>query len=216
MAGQWLSERLGQAFIIENRPGAGSNIAVESVVKAVPDGYALLWVTSSNASNATLYDKLNFNFLHDLAPIASFIRAPLVMEVHPSVPTKSVPEFIAYAKSNSHKLNMASPGTGTTSHLAGELFKMMTGVDMVHVPYRGDAPAITDLIGGQVQVMFGNIPPSIGHIKTGELRGLAVTTATRSEALPDQPTVGNFVVADYEASFWGWILCTQKYADRYH
>ena len=166
-----------------------------------PDGYTLLLVASANAINATLYDKLNFNFIRDIAPVASIVRAPIVMEVNPSVPAKTVPEFIAYAKANPGKINMASAGIGTPPHVAGELFKMMTGIDMVHVPYRGAAPALTDLLGGQVQVMFGSVPASIEHIRAGKLRALAVTTATRSEALPDIPTVGDFVPG-YEASAW--------------
>ena len=177
--GQWLSDRLGQPFIIENRPGAGSNIATEVVVRAPPDGYTLLLVAPANTINATLYDKLNFNFIHDIAPVASIARSFYVMEVHPSVPVKTVSEFIAYAKANPGKINMASAGSGTPQHVAGELFKIMTGVDMVHVPYRGAAPALTDLIGGQVQVMFDNMSSSIEHIKAGKLRPLAVTTATR-------------------------------------
>ena len=201
LIGQWLSERLGQPFVIENRPGAGSNIATEAVVRAPPDGYTLLLVGSPNAINATLYDKLNFNFIRDIAPVASIIRGALVMVVHPSVPAKTVPEFIAYAKANPGKINMASGGIGGITHIAGELFKMMAGVDMVHVPYRGVAPALTDLLGGQVQVIFANLAPSIEYIRAGKLRALAVTTATRSEALPDIPTVGEFVPG-YEASSW--------------
>ena len=201
LMGQWLSERLGQPFVIENRPGAGSNIATEAVVRAPPDGYTLLLVSPANAINATLYDKLNFNFIRDIAPVAGIIREPHVMVVNPSVPAKTVPEFIAYAKANPGKLNMASAGNGTAAHVAGELFKMMTGVDMVHVPYRGAAPALTDLLGGQVQVMFAAMPASIEYIRAGKLRALAVTTATRSEALPDIPTVGEFVPG-YEASAW--------------
>jgi len=201
LIGQWLSERLGQQFVIENRPGAGSNIATEAVVRASADGYTLLLVSAAHAINATLYDKLNYNFLRDFAPVAGIIRVPNVMEVNPSLPPKSVSEFIAYAKANPGKVNYASGGNGTAQHLSGELFKMMTGVVMVHVPYRGDAPALTDLIGGQVQVMFGSIPPSVEHVRAGKLRALAVTTATRSEALPDIPTVSDFVPG-YEASAW--------------
>ena len=201
LIGQWLSERLGQQLIIENRPGAGSNIATEGVVRAAADGYTLLLVSAAHAINATLYDRLNYNFLRDIAPVAGVIRVPNLMEVNPSLPPKSVPEFIAYAKANPGKVNYASGGNGTAQHLAGELFKIMTGVDMVHVPYRGDAPALTDLIGGQVQVMFGNMPSSIEHIRAGKLRPLAVTTAARSEALPDLPPVGDFVPG-YEASTW--------------
>jgi tripartite-type tricarboxylate transporter receptor subunit TctC len=201
LIGQWLSERLGQQVVIENRPGAGSNIATEGVVRAAADGYTLLLVSAAHAINATLYDRLNYNFLRDIAPVAGVIRVPNLMEVNPSLPPKSVPEFIAYAKANPGKVNYASGGNGTAQHLAGELFKIMTGVDMVHVPYRGDAPALTDLIGGQVQVMFGNMPSSIEHIRAGKLRPLAVTTAARSEALPDLPPVGDFVPG-YEASTW--------------
>jgi tripartite-type tricarboxylate transporter receptor subunit TctC len=201
LIGQWLSERLGQQLVIENRPGAGSNIATEGVVRAAADGYTLLLVSAAHAINATLYDRLNYNFLRDIAPVAGVIRVPNLMEVNPSLPPKSVPEFIAYAKANPGKVNYASGGNGTAQHLAGELFKIMTGVDLVHVPYRGDAPALTDLIGGQVQVMFGNMPSSIEHIRAGKLRPLAVTTAARSEALPDLPPVGDFVPG-YEASTW--------------
>jgi tripartite-type tricarboxylate transporter receptor subunit TctC len=201
LIGQWLSERLGQSFIIENRPGAGSNIGTEAVVKAPPDGYTLLLVNSANAINATLYEKLNFNFIRDIAPIASIMRQPQVMLVNQSVPAKSVPEFIAYAKANPGKLNMASAGDGTPSQLAGELFKMMTGVDVVQVPYRGVAPAMTDMFGGQVQVIFTSTGSSIEYIRSGTLRPLAVTTAMRSDVLPDVPTVGDFVPG-YEASQW--------------
>jgi tripartite-type tricarboxylate transporter receptor subunit TctC len=201
LIGQWLSERLGQQLVVENRPGAGSNIATEGVVRAAADGYTLLLVSAAHAINATLYERLNYNFIRDIAPVAGVIRVPNLMEVNPSLPPKSVPEFIAYAKANPGKVNYASGGNGTAQHLAGELFKTMTGVDMVHVPYRGDAPALTDLIGGQVQVMFGNMPSSIEHIRAGKLRPLAVTTAARSEALPDLPTVGDFVPG-YEASTW--------------
>ena len=201
LIGQWLSERLGQPVVIENRPGAATSIATETVVRAPPDGYTLLFVATSSAINATLYEKLNFNFIHDIAPVAGILRIPNVMVVNPSVPTKTVPEFIAYAKSNPGKINMASPGVGTSVHLSGELFKMMTGIDMVHVPYKGAAPALTDLLGGQVQVMFGTMPSSIEYIRAGRLRALAVTTATRSEALPDIPTVGEFV-PDYDVSTW--------------
>jgi tripartite-type tricarboxylate transporter receptor subunit TctC len=201
MMGQWLSERLGQPFIIENRPGASTNIATEAVVKASPDGYTLLLTSTSGAINATLYEKLNFNFIRDIAPVASIMRGPYVMEVNPLVPAKTVPEFIAYAKANPGKINLASSGTGAPDHMSGELFKMMTGVNMVHVPYRGTGPALTDLLGGQVQVMFGNMSASIGYIRAGNLRPLAVTTATRSDALPDLPTVGGFV-SGYETSGW--------------
>jgi tripartite-type tricarboxylate transporter receptor subunit TctC len=199
--GPWLSERLGQPFVIENRPGAGGNIATEVVVRAPADGYTLLLVAPSNAINATLYDKLNYNFIRDITAVAGIARSPNVMEVDGLFPAKTVPEFIAYAKANPGKINMASAGNGTVAHLAGELFKMMAGVDMVHVPYRGSAPALTDLLGGQVQVMFDPMSSSIEHVRAGKLRGLAVTTATRSEALPDVPTVGEFVPG-YEAAAW--------------
>jgi tripartite-type tricarboxylate transporter receptor subunit TctC len=198
---QWLSERLGQQIVVENRPGAGGNIGTESVVRAAPDGYTLLMVATSAAINATLYDKLNFVFLRDITPIAGIIRVPNVMEVTPSLAVKTVPEVIAFAKANPGKISMASPGNGTGPHLAGELFKMTTGIDVLHVPYRGSAPALTDLIGGQVQMMFDALPSSIEHIKGGKLRALAVTTATRSEALPEIPTIGEFVPG-YEASAW--------------
>jgi tripartite-type tricarboxylate transporter receptor subunit TctC len=197
--GQWLSERLGQPFIIENRPGAGSNIAADAVVHAPADGYTLLLVSSANASNATFYEKLNFNFLRDIAPVAGIFRVPNVVEVHPSLPPNTVLEFIAYAKANPAKINMASAGIGSTSHLAGELFKLMTDVNLLHVPYRGSAPALTDLLGGQVQVLFDPISSSIEHIRAGKLRVLAVTTTARSTALPDIPTVADFVPG-YEAS----------------
>jgi tripartite-type tricarboxylate transporter receptor subunit TctC len=199
LMGQWLSDRLGQQFVIENRPGAGGNIATEAVVRAPADGYTLLLVGPPAAINATLYDKLSFNFLRDIAPVASMSREPSVVVVHPSFPAKTVPEFIAYAKIHPGKINMASPGNGTAPHVSGELFKMMAGIDMVHVPYRGGTPALTDLLGGQVQVMFGVLPSSIAHIRAGRLRALAVTTAERSETLPDIPTVGEFVPG-YEAS----------------
>ena len=199
LMGQWLSERLGQQFIIENRPGAASNIATEAVVRAPADGYTLLLITNPNVINATLYDKLHYNFIHDIAPVAGIDRVPNVMEIHPSVPAKTVPEFIAYAKANPGKINMGSGGNGTSQHVAGELFKMMTGVNLVHVPYRGAGPALVDLLAGQVQIMFDTVSGSIGHITTGKLRALAVTTAARSEALPDIPTVGDFVPG-YEAS----------------
>ena len=199
LMGQWLSERLGQPFIIENRPGGGANIATEAVVRAAPDGYTLLTVGPAHAVNATLYDKLNFNFLRDIKPVASMTRNPSVLEVHPSVPVNSVLEFIAFAKANSGKVNMASAGNGTVQHVGGELFKLMTGVDMVHVPYRGAGPALADLLGGQVQVMFDTAISSIEYIRVGKLRALAVTTATRSEILPDLPPIGDFVPG-YEAS----------------
>jgi tripartite-type tricarboxylate transporter receptor subunit TctC len=198
---QVLSERLGAPFIVDNRPGGGGNIGTEAVVRASPDGYTLLLVAAANAINATLYDKLNFNFIRDIAPVATIAGAPNVMVVHPSVSARTVPEFIAHAKANAGKLNMASAGNGTTPHLAGELFKMLTGVDMVHVPYRGGGPALTDLLGGQVQVYFGPMPPSIEHIRSGKLRALGVTSARRSQALPDIPSVSDFVPG-YEASQW--------------
>jgi tripartite-type tricarboxylate transporter receptor subunit TctC len=201
LIGQWLSERLGQPFIIENRPGGGYNIGTEAVVRAPADGYTLLMCGITNATNATIYDKLNFNFIRDIAPVAGVIRGSLVVVVHPSVPAKSVPELIAYAKANPRKLNMASPGTGTGIHMAGELFKMMAGIDMVHVPYRGGGPALNDLLGGQVQVYLPTTVASIEYIRAGRLRALAVTTATRSDALPDIPTVAEFVPG-YEASYW--------------
>jgi tripartite-type tricarboxylate transporter receptor subunit TctC len=199
--GQWLSERLGQQFIIENRPGAGGNIGAEAAVRAPADGYTLLMAGTPNAINATLYQKLNFNFIRDIAPIAGVMRFPLVIDVNPSVPVKAVPEFIAYARANPGKLNMGSGGVGTPQHVAGELFKMMTGVNLVHVPYRGGAPAVSDLLGGQLHVIFDVLPESIEYIRTGKLRTLAVTTATRSAMLPDVPTVGEFV-AGYEAAGW--------------
>ena len=192
LIGQWLSERLGQQFLTENRPGAGSNIGTEVVVNAPPDGYTLLLVGASSAINVTLYEKLNFNFLRDITPIAGIISIPFIMAVGPSFPAKTVSEFIAYAKGNPGKVNIASGGNGTAGHLSGELFKMMAGVNMVHVPYRGEAPALTDLLGGQVQVMFATMPASIEYIKAGKLRSLAVTTATRLDALPNVPTVGDF------------------------
>jgi tripartite-type tricarboxylate transporter receptor subunit TctC len=201
LMGQWLSERLGQQIIIENRPGGGTNIGTEAVVRAPADGYTLLMVGSYNATNAALYDKLNFNFIRDIAPVAGIIRTAFVVVVLPSFPAKTVPEFIAYAKANPRKVNMASAGNGTGSHIAGELFKMMAGVDMVHVPYRGGAPALNDLLGGQVQVFFPAVSAYIEHITAGRLRALAVTTATRSDALSDIPTVGEFVPG-YEASTW--------------
>jgi len=201
LMGQWLSDRLGQPFIVESRPGAGTNIATEAVVRSPPDGYTIFLVAPANAINATLYDKLNYNFLRDIAPVAGIIRFPNVMEVNPSVPAKTVPEFIAYAKANPGKINMASSGNGSTIHMSGELFKMMTGINMVHIPYRGGAPALTDMLGGQVQVMFDNVPTSLEHIRSGALRPLAVTTATRLELLPDVPTVAEFVPG-YESSAW--------------
>ena len=201
LMGQWLSERLGQQFVIDNRPGGGGNIGTEAVVRAPADGYTLLIVGAWNAVNATFYDKLNYNFIRDIAPVASISRTPFVMAVNPTVPAKTVPEFIAYAKTSPGKINYASAGTGTSTHLTGELFKMMAGVDMVHVPYRGGGPAFNDLLAGQVQVFFPTTVSSIGYIRAGRLRALAVTAATRSEVLPGIPTVGEFV-PDYEASTW--------------
>ncbi len=201
LIGQWLSERLGQSFVIENRPGASSNIATEAVVRAPADGYTLLLVASANASNATLYDHLSFNFIRDIAPVASIMRAPFVMQVSPSLPVKTVPELIAYAKANPGKINMASSGNGTLPHICGELFKMMTGISMTHVPYRGGAPAMVDLMSGHVQLGFSVITETIEHVKAGKLRALAVTTAVRSEVLPEVPTVAEFVPG-YEASAW--------------
>jgi tripartite-type tricarboxylate transporter receptor subunit TctC len=199
--GQWLSERLGQQFIVENRPGASANLATEAVAKAAADGYTLLLLGGVNAINATLFDKLNFDFLRDIAPVAGVFETPLVVEVNPSVPVHTISEFIAYAKANPGKLNMATPGIGTPPHVAGELFKMMAGVEMVHVPYRGTGPMLTDLIGGQVQVAFDPLPASIEHIRAGKLRALAVTTASRSEALPGIPSASESV-PDYVASNW--------------
>ena len=203
LMGQWLSERLGRKFVIENRPGAASNLATQTVVQAPPDGYTLLLVNTSNAINATLYDKLNFNFIDDIAPVAGIMRAPNVMAVNPSLPARTVPEFIAYANANSGKVNMGSAGIGSVTHTCGELFKMLSGVNLVHVPYRGAGPALVDLLAGQVQVVFIGLTESIEHIRAGRLRALAVTTATRSTVLPDIPTVGEFV-AGYEAiTFYG-------------
>jgi tripartite-type tricarboxylate transporter receptor subunit TctC len=201
LLGQCLSERLGQPFIIENRSGAGGTVGTEVVVRAAPDGYTLLQVNTPNAINATLYNNLNYNFIRDIVPIASIIRTPLVMEVNPSFPTKTLPEFVAYAKANPGKINMASGGNGTPGHVAGELFKMMAGVNMVHVPYRGGALALTDLLGGQVQLLIDPIPASIGYLRAGKLHALAVTTTIRSDVLPDVPTVNEFVPG-YEASAW--------------
>jgi len=199
LIGPWLSGRLGQQFVVENRPGGGSNIGTEAVVRAPPDGYTLLLVSTTNAINATLYDRLNFDFLRDIAAVAGIIRLPFVIVVNPSVPAKTVPEFTAYAKANPGKINLGSPGIGTPGHVAGELFKMMAGVDLVHVPYRGGGPVMTDLLGGQVQVLFGSTSLTIEQIRAGKLRPLAVTTATRWEGLPDIPTVNDFV-SGYEAS----------------
>jgi tripartite-type tricarboxylate transporter receptor subunit TctC len=201
LIGRWLSERLGRAFVIENRPGAGTNIGTEAVVRAPPDGYTLLSATVANAINATLNNKLNFNFIRDIAPVAGIARVPNVMVVNPTFPAKTVPEFIAYAKAHPGEINFGSSGSGTTPHLSGELFKMMAGVNIVHVPYRSAASALTDLLGGQVQVMFDNMPSSIDHIRTGRLRPLAVTTQSRSAALPDVATMSDFLPG-YEASAW--------------
>jgi tripartite-type tricarboxylate transporter receptor subunit TctC len=199
--GQWLSERLGQQFVIENRPGAGGNIGTEAVVRAAPDGYTLLYVTTANAVSATLYDKLNFNFIRDIAPVAPIVRFPYIMVVNPSVPAKTLPEFIAYAKANPGKINMASVGIGSTPHVNGELFKVMTGTNMVHVPYRSAAAVMTDLLSGQVQLYFGTTASSLEYVRTGKLRALAVTIERRLDALPDIPTVGDFVPG-YEATNW--------------
>jgi tripartite-type tricarboxylate transporter receptor subunit TctC len=201
LIGQWLSERLGQTFVVENRPGGGSNIATDAVVRSPADGYTLMLVAPANAINATLYEKLPFNFMRDIAPVAGLIRVANVMEVNPSLPAKTLPEFIAYAKANAGKVNYASAGTGSQQHVAGELFKMMAGVEMVHVPYRGGGPALADLMGGQVQLFFGTTASTIQLIKSGKLRALAVTTAERSTALPDIPTVAE-IVPSYEASSW--------------
>src|SRR6201982_2665237 len=201
LIGQWLADRLGQSFVIENRAGAGGNIGTESVVNAAPDGYTLLLPTVPNAVNASLYDKLNFNFIRGIAPVAGIIRVPMVILLHPSVPAKTVPEFISYAKANPGKINMASAGNGSAPHMAGELFKMMAGVDMVHVPYRGQGPAMSDLLGGQVQILFAAAPGTAEYVKTGKLRALAVTTAARMPDLPEVPTVAD-TVAGYEASQW--------------
>jgi tripartite-type tricarboxylate transporter receptor subunit TctC len=204
LIGQWLSERFDRPFIVDNRPGGGTNIATETVARAPADGYTLLWLTSSNAINATLYEKLNFDFIRDIAPVASIVLVPSVMAVNSQFPTKTVPEFIAYAKANPGKINMGAAGPGSSTHIFGELFKMMAGVDLVPVQYRSSAPVLTDLMAGQVQVTFGPLGASIEYIKTGRLRALAVTEATRSETLPDVPTVGEFVPG-YEASLWQGI-----------
>jgi tripartite-type tricarboxylate transporter receptor subunit TctC len=201
LLGQWLSERLGQPFVVESRPGGGTNIATEAVVRSPADGYTLLLVAPANAINATLYAKLNYDFIRDMAPVAGLIRFPNVMEVNPSVPAKTVPEFVAYAKANPGKINYASSGNGSTIHMSAELFKMMAGVDLVHVPYRGGAPALTDMLAGQVQIMFDNLPTSIEHIRAGNLRPLAITSTTRSELLPNVPTLADFVPG-YESSAW--------------
>jgi tripartite-type tricarboxylate transporter receptor subunit TctC len=202
--GQWLSERLGQQFVVENRPGAGTNIATEAVVNAAPDGHTLLMVSPTNAVNATLYDRLSYNFIRDIAPVAGVTRVANVMVVNPSFPAKTVPEFIAYAKANPGRINMASGGTGSSNQMSGELFKMLAGVDLVHVPYRGAGPALPDLISGQVQVMFVAITSSIEYIKAGRLRALGVTTTTRSEALPDLPTIADFVPGYEDSNWWGF------------
>jgi tripartite-type tricarboxylate transporter receptor subunit TctC len=199
LIGQWLSERLGQQFVIENRPGAGSNIGTELVVNASPDGYTLLLVGASSAINASLYDKLNFNFLRDIAPVSGIMSIPFILAVNPSFPAKTISEFIAYARANPGKVNMASGGNGTAGHLSGELFKMMAGVNMAHVPYRGEGPALTDMLAGHVQAMFGTMPASIEYVRAGKLRPLAVTSVRRSELLPDLPTMGDFVPG-YETS----------------
>ena len=201
LIGQWLSERLGQQFVIENRPGAGGNLGTEAVVRAAPDGYTLALIGAPSAINATLYDKLTFNFIRDIAPVAIIVRFPNVMVVNPSVPARTVPEFIAYAKANPDKINMASPGNGSTPHVAGELFKMMSGANMVHVPYRSVAAGMTDMLSGQVQVTFGTTASTLEYIRAGTLRALAVTTVVRAEALPDLPTIAEFVPG-YEASAW--------------
>ena len=201
LIGQWLSERLGQQFIIENRPGAGSNVATEAVTHAAADGYTLFLVTAANAVNATLYSKLNFDFIRDIAPVAGLSRVPLVMVVNPSLPTKTVPEFIAYAKANPGKINLANGGLGGADHVSGELFKMLTDINVIQVPYRGTSPALADLLGGQVQLMFASMPSAIGYIRDGQIRALAVTTAMRSEAMPELTTVAEFVPG-FEASQW--------------
>jgi tripartite-type tricarboxylate transporter receptor subunit TctC len=209
LVAQWLSEHLGQEFIVENRAGAAGNIGTEAALRSPHDGYTLLLATSSNAVNATFYDNLNFDFMNDSVPVAGIIRVPFVMEVNPGIPAKTVPEFIAYAKANPGKINMASGGIGTSVHIAGELFKMMAGVDLVHVPYRGSAPALTDMISGQVHVMFDILTSSIQHIRSDALRALAVTSATRSETLPDLPTVGEFLPG-YEAIAWYGIVAPKN------
>jgi tripartite-type tricarboxylate transporter receptor subunit TctC len=206
LIGQRLSERLGQQFVVENKPGAGSNIATEGVVKSAPDGYTILVCASANTINTSLYKRLSFDFARDLAPVAGLARVPNALLVHPAVPARSVPEFIAYAKTNAGKVNMASSGAGTTPHLAGELFKAMAGVDLTHVPYKGSAPAVTDLVGGQVQVWFGDLPTGLPHIRSGAIRALAVTTAARSDVLPDLPPIAD-TVPGFEASAWfGFVV----------
>ena len=213
LIGQWLADHLGQPFVVENRTGAGGNIGTEAVVNAAPDGYTLLLATVPNAVNASLYEKLNFNFVRDIAPVAGVIRVPMVVLVHPSVPAQTLPEFIAYAKANPGKVNMASAGSGSAPHMAGELFKMMTGVDMVHVPYRGQGPALSDLLGGQVQILFAAAPGTADYVKTGKLRALAVTTAARMPDLPEVPTVAD-TVPGYEASQWYGFARAEKHAGR--
>ncbi|MBI5323411.1 tripartite tricarboxylate transporter substrate-binding protein [Bradyrhizobium sp.] len=208
LIGQWFTERLGQSFVTENRPGAGGNIGTETVVNAAPDGYTLLLATLPNAVNASLYPKLNFNFIRDIAPIGGIIRVPMIIMVHPSLPANSVPELIAYAKANPGKITMASAGNGSAPHMAGELFKMMAGVDMLHVPYRGQGPAMTDLLTGQVQLLFATAPGTIDYVKTGKLRALAVTTAARAEVMPELPPVADFVPG-YDSSQW-YGLCAPK------
>jgi tripartite-type tricarboxylate transporter receptor subunit TctC len=206
LMGQWLAERLGQSFVIENRPGAGSNIGTEAVVRAAPDGYTLLLCGTPNTINGAVFQKMSFNFVRDIAPVAGIARVPNVMEVHPSVPAQTVPEFIAYAKANPKKLSMASAGSGTTSHVAGELFKLMTGVDLVHVPYRGSGLAVTDMLGGQVQVMFDNMVSSIPHIREGKLRALGITSAKRAPGLPDIPTIAEQGLPGFEVEGWYGVL----------
>jgi tripartite-type tricarboxylate transporter receptor subunit TctC len=201
LIGQWLTDRMGQSFVIENRPGAGGNIGTEAVVNAAPDGYTLLLATVPNAVNASLYEKLKFDFIRDIAPVAGIIRVPMVILLNPAVPAKTVPEFVGYAKANPAKVNMASAGNGSAPHIAGELFKMMAGVNLVHIPYRGQGPALTDLLGGDVQVLFATAPGTTDYIRTGKLRALAVTSAARAEVLPELPTVADFVPG-YEASQW--------------
>jgi tripartite-type tricarboxylate transporter receptor subunit TctC len=209
LIGQWLGGRLGQSFITENRPGAGGNIGTEAVVTAAPDGYTLLLATVPNAVNASLYEKLDFNFIRDIAPVAGIIRVPMVILLNPLVPAKTVPEFIAYAKANPGKVDMASAGNGSAPHLAGELFKMMAGVDLVHIPYRGQGPALTDLLGGQMQVLFATTPGTSEYISSGKLRALAVTSASRAEMLPELPTVGDFVPG-YDTSQWYGLCAPAK------